>query len=264
LKLTSVVVLLAIALAAPAMAQSRYPEDARNPDGGAFSSRSWPGGPHSLPLGSHPPSAVIQAALAMEPMKVAVREFESRGYLRRADQDACFTNETMSVVAICWQKPGIPTESRQPTIFAATKFINGYYVTQIYGGVVGSDDGVTLETFGESFVLSGSRHGSGSPRGSRSPNAGGTSPGELAGFCSAYDPAGWNPITGPDFWSYAVWQGTGYPVDVWQQYGQAMGQPIIVGGLSGWARYRSWQGAAWGAVCGWCLANNGFWLSHPK
>lgn len=264
MKLTSVVVLLAIVLAAPAMAQSRYIEDDRNPNGGVFTTHDWPGGPHSLPLGSYPPATVIQAALAMEPMKVAVRAFEGRGYVRRSDQDAAFGNDGFSVVAICWQKPGIPTESRQPTIFAATKLVGGYYVTQIYGGVVGSDDGETLQTFGEPFLLSGERRGSGSPRRTLTPNAGGTSPGEIAGFASAYDPANWNPVTGPDFWSYAVLQGTGYPVDVWQQYGQAIGTPMIMGGLTGWSRTHSWQYAAWGAVAAWAAANNAFWLAHPK
>jgi hypothetical protein len=262
---TLLIFVLAVGLHAPATAQSRYIEDDRNPNGGAHPTQSWPGGPHSLPLGSCPPSAAIQTALAMEPMKVAMRTFESRGYIRRADQDAAFVNEGFAVVAICWEKPGVPTESRQPTIFATTKFMGGYFVTQVYGGVVGSDDGITLRTYDDPsdpiFVLAGTRRGAGSGRGSLTPDAGGTSPGEIAGFASAYDAAGWT-IAGADLWSYAIYEGTGYPVDVWQQYGQAIGTPMIIGGLSAWGRSYSWQYAAWGAVAGWCVANNAFWLAH--
>ena len=260
-------VLIVMLLSDSVTAQVSYPVEDDYRGGGGPGRPPYAGGPRSLPLGSYDPHLVLAAALDLEPVQAAIPAFERRGYIRRPDQDAAFTSDNYAIAVIAWQKPGVSPDVRQPAIFVITKQVGDYYATQVFGGVVGpAEDGEHVRAWDtaddQAFILTGALTGGGSPRGTLRPEAGGTSPGEIAGFASAYDPVHWNPVTGGAFWNYASVEATGYPISVWQQYGEAITYGSVLGGLGAWRGTNPWPVAAWGAVAGWVAAHHNFWAAR--
>ena len=252
-------VLLLLFAPALASAQNKYIEDETRPGGAP--NGVWMGGPNSLPIGNGSRDEALTHAYAMGPVQPLVQEFLTRGYIRTPQEDEAILQPNLTVVAITFQKPGTPTSVRQPVILIASKKIGDYFVSQIYGGLVGGDD-----PNGQLHVYSGPPDGPALVTGHPTAGGGGRGtlrpemkmPGDVDGV---YDPAAFIASPKPVDWSYQVETSNGYSADVWRQYATVVGTVTVVGGLNGY-RTGGWTGAAWGAVSAWVLANTAFWASH--
>lgn len=254
---------LLVLLAAPALthAQNKYPDDETGRGGGAPLD-AWIGGPNSLPIGNGSRDEAITHALGMSAMRPLIDEFLRRGYERTPAEDEAILQPNLSVVAITFQKPGWSTSYRQPVILVASKKIGDYFVSQIYGGIVGGDDpDGPMQAYDlspdEALFVQGRVLGGGG-RGVLRTEMKMPGDGEVY---AGYDPAGFIPTPPPVSWSYQVEISSGVSADVWKQYGVVVGTATLMGGLNGY-RTGTWQGAAWGAVSAWYVANTAFWATH--
>jgi hypothetical protein len=149
----------------------------------------------------------------------------------------------------------------------ATRKQGDCFVTQAYGGLVGGDDpNGPLHVYDDApdnGVQVAGHLTAGGGRGVIRTNAGGTTPGEFAGFVTAYDPSQFGALVATS-WDYTLYDNTGYGSHVWSQYARMVGAATMIGGLSGFrAPPESWPvSVTWGAVSGWYLANTGFWATH--
>ncbi|HKA24729.1 MAG TPA: hypothetical protein VKF80_07095 [Candidatus Eisenbacteria bacterium] len=253
-------------LASPIHAQNRYPDDERR--GGGATNGVWLGGRNSLPIGDGSSANAISSALALPAVRPMMDEFARRGYQRLPDGDAAFLRPNLTVVGITFRKPDWDPTYRTPVIYVVSRKEGDFFVTQAYGGIVGGDDpNGPLHVYDEwpdkallvaGKILSGSRR-----VGTLRPEAGGTTPGEFAGFVTAYDPSAFGPMLSSQ-WDYQLYENTGYGAHVWSQYAAIVGSATLVGGLNGFrAPPDTWPGTVtWGAVGAWYVANTGFWATH--
>jgi len=254
------VLLLLLAVVSAASAQDKYIEDETRSGGGAPNG-VWYGGPNSLPIGNANRDEALSHAYAMGPVQPLIQEFLNRGYIRTPQEDEAILQPNLTVVAVTFQKPGTPTSVRQPVILIASKKIGDYFVSQVYGGVVGGDDpNGQLHVYSDPpdgpALVTGRPVVGGGGRGTLRPEM--KMPGDVDGV---YDPAAFIPSSNPVPWSYQVETSNRYSAEVWMQYATVVGTVTIVGGLNGY-RTGQWVGAAWGAVSAWVLANTAFWASH--
>jgi len=254
-------------LAVPSIghAQNRYPvDDGRN--GGGAPLGIWPGGPNSLPIGNGSAPEAISRALSMPVVRPIMDEFHRRGYVRLPEGDVAFLQPNFTAVAITYRKPGWAPTYRTPVILVASRKEGNYFVTQTYGGIVGGDDPDgpmhVYDEWPDKAVLVLGRVASGSPRGTLRPQA---TPGEFAGFVSAYDPSAFGPMLASQ-WDYTLYDNTGYGAHVWSQYATIVGSATMIGTLNGFrAPIESWPATVtWGAVSAWYLGNTAFWATHTS
>src|SRR5262249_10948552 len=155
----------------------------------------------------------IAHALAMPAVRPILDEFTRRGYLRLSDGDVAFLEPNFTAVAITFRKPGVAPTVRTPVVLVASRKEGNYFVTQAYGGIVGGDDlNGPMHAYDEwpdnGVVVVGRVTGGGARRVIRT-NAGGTTPGEFAGFVTAYDPSNFGNLMSTT-WDYTLYDQTGY------------------------------------------------------
>jgi hypothetical protein len=259
---------LLVFMAAPSIGhtQVKFPNDESGRYGGTPLG-AWLGGTNSLPIGNGNAHEAIAHALVMPAVRPILDEYTRRGYLRLSDGDVAFLEPNFTVVAITFQKPGIPPTQRTPVVLVASRKEGNYYVTQAYGGIVGGDDPDgpmhVYDEWPDRAVVVAGRITGGSGRGVIRTNAGGTTPGEFAGFVTAYDPGNFGNLLSAT-WDYTLYDETGYGAHVWSQYAQVVGASTLFGGLNGFrAPPETWPvSVTWGAVAGFGLANTTFWATH--
>jgi hypothetical protein len=119
----------------------------------------WDGGPHSLPYnGTTSWQDVVQHALSMNAVQLAMNEFSTRGYVRRADRDTARSVPGGSLAVIMYEKPG--QVDKCPFVMVASEAMYlascGGWVpsTQVLGGVLTDSCGyfVYRETPGDEAV----------------------------------------------------------------------------------------------------------------
>jgi hypothetical protein len=229
----------------------------------------WLGGPNSLPLGNGNAREAIARALSMSAVRPIMDEFSRRGYVRLPEGDQAFLQPNFTAVGITYRRPDWAPTYRTPVILVATRKEGGYFVTQAYGGIVGGDDPdgpmQVYDEWPDNAVLVAGRVTLSGGRGVQRPNVGGTTPGEFAGFVTAYDPSALGSMLASQ-WDYTLYQNTGYGAHVWSQYATIVGASTMVGTLSGFrAPIDAWPATVtWGAVSAWYLSNTAFWATHES
>jgi hypothetical protein len=100
--------------------------------GPGFAPPTWHGGPGSLPTGPGiTPQELLAHVDSLEAVQHAKAEFQSRGYIRRADLDSLCIQGKASTVLLGYQKPGLELNQAEAYIFVVTRRVDQLVAAEI-------------------------------------------------------------------------------------------------------------------------------------
>jgi hypothetical protein len=115
----------------------------------------YSGSIYALPYGAGSPIQIMDHALTMEPVQLAMASMAARGYVREPDHDYAFTTNAStfsngySLVVLSYSKPGVDLTQMSPGVYVVTKAfevptIGWRPATQVFAGLVEDSAGILV------------------------------------------------------------------------------------------------------------------------